>query len=203
MKQIRNSNYADLCNRILASIAVVYRPVTLTELTSLIDVLEDMSDDIESLQEIVGFCGSFLTVRKDAIYFVHQSAKDYLLAKAFNEIFPFGKEGIHYDIFLKSLRVMFKTLRRDVYGLRASGYLIEQVKQPDPDPLAASCYSCIYWIDYLCAWNPNSEHGVDLRDGGAVEIFVREKYLYWLEALSLCRGMSDSVVSMTKLEALL
>ena len=62
IKRIRNSDYADLCNRILASIAIVYRPVTVTELTSLIDVHEDMSDDIESLQEIIGFCGSFLTV---------------------------------------------------------------------------------------------------------------------------------------------
>jgi hypothetical protein len=81
MKQIRKSDYSNVCNRILASIAIVYRPVTLTELSSLIDVLKDMSDDIESLREIIGFCGSFLTVRKDAIYFVHQSAKDYLLTK--------------------------------------------------------------------------------------------------------------------------
>ena len=32
---------------------------------------------------------------------------------------------------------------------------------------------------------------------------MRKKYLYWLEALSLCRGISDGVVSMAKLEALL
>lgn len=69
-------------------IAIVYRPVTLTELASLVDVLEDISDSIELLQEIIGFCSSFLTVQKDKIYFVHQSVKDYLLVKAFNEIFP-------------------------------------------------------------------------------------------------------------------
>ncbi|OCK75794.1 beta transducin-like protein HET-D2Y [Lepidopterella palustris CBS 459.81] len=34
-------------------------------------MLEDMYDDVESLQEIIGLCGSFLTVRKDKIYFVH------------------------------------------------------------------------------------------------------------------------------------
>jgi hypothetical protein len=78
---------------------------------SLIDVLEDVSDDVESLQEIIGFCGSFLTVRKDAIYFVYQSAKKYLLAKSFNEIFPSRTEGTHHDIFLRSLEVMSRTLR--------------------------------------------------------------------------------------------
>ena len=35
-----------------------------------------------------------------------------------------------------------------------------------------------------------------------VDVFVRKKYLYWLEALSLCRSMSEGVLSMAKLEAL-
>src|SRR5689334_5911318 len=44
LEQIRNSDYADPCRRILASID---RPITLNELTSLIEMLEDMSDDLE------------------------------------------------------------------------------------------------------------------------------------------------------------
>jgi hypothetical protein len=95
---------------------------------------------------------------------------------------------------------MSRTLRRDIYNLRVLGYPIE----PDSDPLAALRYSCIYWVDHLCNWNSNScaNHRVDLQDGGAVDEFVRKKYLYWLEALSLCGSMSDGVISMAKLEAL-
>jgi hypothetical protein len=79
------------------------------------------------------------------------------------------------------------------------------VEPPDPDLLAASLYSCIYWVDHLCNWNPNSDanHNADLQDGGALDKFLRKKYLYWLEALSLCRNMSDGVVSMAKLEDLI
>jgi biotin operon repressor len=205
VEQVCNSDDANLCRRILATMSLAYRPLTLKELTSVVETLEDMSDDLISLQEIVNLCGSLLTVREDTVYFVHQSAKDYLLAQAFDEIFPSGEEETHYTFLSRSLQIMRKTLRRDIYNLRAPGYPIEQVNQPDPDPLAASRYSCIYWVDHLCAWNSKSrtEHRVDLRDGGAVEIFMRKKYLYWLEALSLCRGISDGVVSMTKLEALL
>jgi len=205
VEQIRNSDNADLCKRILASIAIVYQPITLKELTSLIEILEDMSDDLESLREIISLCGSFLTIREGTIYFVHQSAKDYLFAKAFNEIFPSGRGEAHYVIFSRSLQVMSRTLRRDIYSLHALGYPIERVKQPDPDPLAASRYSCIYWVDHLCDWNSNSyaNHKVDLQDGGIVDVFVRKKYLYWLEALSLCRSMSEGVLSMAKLEALI
>ena len=160
-------------------------------------MLEGMSNDLESLREIIGLCGSFLTIREGTIYFVHQSAKDYLFEKAFNEIFPSGRKEVHYVIFSRSLQV--------IYSLHALGYPIELVKQPDPDPLAASRYSCIYWVHHLCDWNSKSgaNHKIDLQDGGMVDEFVRKKYLYWLEALSLCRSMSEGVLSMAKLEGLL
>jgi hypothetical protein len=75
MDHIYHSNSADLYKQILASTAVVYRPVTLKELTSLVEMLEGMADDLESLSEIIGHCRSFLTVREGIVYFVHQSAK--------------------------------------------------------------------------------------------------------------------------------
>jgi NACHT domain/Heterokaryon incompatibility protein (HET) len=205
MEQICNSDNADLCKRILASTAIMYRPVILKELTSLVEMLEDMSDDLESLREIISLCGSFLTIREETIYFVHQSAKDYLLKNAFNEIFPFGRGETHYIIFSRSLHVMSRTLRRDIYNLHALGYPIEQVKQPDPDPLAALRYSCVYWVDHLYDRNSNFyvTHKDDLQDEGMVNVFMRKKYLYWLEALSLCKSMSEGVLSMVKLEALI
>ena len=205
MEQICNLDNADLFKRILASTATVYRPITLKELTSLVEILEDMSDDLESLGEIIGLCGSFLTIREGTIYFIHQSAKDYLLINAFDEIFPSGREEAHYVIFSRSLQVMSRTLRRDIYGLCALGYPVERVELPDPDPLAALRYSCVHWVDHLCDWNanPRINHRVDLQNRGVVDIFVRKKYLYWLEALSLCRSMSEGVLSMAKLEALI
>jgi hypothetical protein len=209
MDQICGSEDAELCKRILAVVSVVYRPVTLDELTAFVDMPDvDMPDgvsDDESLAEIIGLCGSFLTLRERIISFVHQSAKDFLVEKAFKEIFPSGIEDIYHAIFSRSLHVMSRTLRRDIYSLRALGYSIERVKQPDLDPLAALRYSCIYWVDHLYDWNSNSyaNHKVDLQDRGIVDVFVRKKFLYWLEALSLYRSMSEGVLSITKLEVLI
>jgi hypothetical protein len=210
MKQIdnpedANPEDANLCKRILASTAIVYRPVILKELTALVDMPGNISQNLKWLAHIIGLCGSFLIIREGTVYFVHQSAKDYLLTQAFDEIFPSGREEAHYVIFSRSLEVMSRTLRRDIYSLCALGYPIERVKQPDLDPLAASRYSCIYWVDHLCDWNtnPSANHTVDLQDGGVLDVFVRKKYLYWLEALSLCRSMSEGVLSMAKLEALI
>ena len=62
MEQICKSDDADLCKQILALIAIVYQPITLKELTSLVEMLDDIADDLESIREIISLCGSFLTI---------------------------------------------------------------------------------------------------------------------------------------------
>ena len=203
MEQICNSDDVDICKRILACVATVYRPITLKELTSFDEVLEATSDDLELLGEIIGLCGSFLTIRDDIVYFVHQSAKDFLLGKASDGIFPSGMQEVHYMIFSRSLQTMSRTLRRDIYGLRAPGFPIDQINEPEPDPLAAVRYSCIYWVDHLRDFDSSRNAKDELQDGGAVDKFLRQKYIYWLEALSLLRSMSEGVLLMAKLEDLL
>jgi hypothetical protein len=200
MQQISQSDDAELCRQLLALIALVYRPITLQELVALAEQLEDVTDESE-LREIISLCGSFLTLQGETIYFVHQSAQDFLLTKAVAELFPSGTEAVHHAIFARSLQAMSKTLRRDVYGLQEPGFSIKDVKQPDPDPLASLRYSCIYWVDHLC--NSSSvcptTYKQDIQDEGAVHAFLKESYLYWLEALGLCKSMTKGVLSMAKL----
>jgi len=203
MDQIMASEDAELCKRILALASAVYRPITLDELASLVDMLDGVSGEYEALSEIIGLCGSFLTLREHTISFVHQSAKEFLVEKAYSEIYPSGKEYVHHTIFSRSLQVLTKILRRDVYDLGAPGVPIDQVKQPRCDPLSPTRYSCVYWIDHLLDCDPTRHATNDLQIDGSIDKFLSRSYLYWLEALSLCRSMSEGVVSMTKLEALL
>jgi hypothetical protein len=201
MQQMSESDDADTCRCVLASTAVLYRPVTVHELVTLIKQLKDISNDV---REIIDLCGSFLTVREDTVYFVHQSAKDFLFAKASHEIFPNGAEDIHQAVFSTSLAHLSSMLHRDMYNLKAPGSAVENVKLSHLDPLAASRYPCVYWIDHLHDSKPtswtNSVADLQMR---AVHNFLREKYLYWLESLSLCRSLGTGVVSITKLWLLL
>lgn len=204
MQQISSSDDASLCKQILALIVIAYEPITLDELVTLVEQLENVADDPTSIREIIGLCGSFLTLRNDTVYFVHQSAKDFLSTKAFHDIYPSGIEDAHHVILSRSLQAL-SMLHRDMYSLGDLGYPAEQIMQPNPNPLAALRYSCIYWIDHLCDWGlgASADSSVDLQDGGAVHEFVRKKYLYWLESLSLCKNMSKGIVSMAKLETLI
>ncbi|KAH8651716.1 hypothetical protein BGZ61DRAFT_229661 [Ilyonectria robusta] len=198
---IGDSNDAGLCREVLAIASVVYRPITLDELKVLVESLEDLDQD--DLEEIIRSCGSFLTLREGVIYFVHQSAKDFLLNKASDQILPSGAAHQHHAIFSRSLEALSETLERDVYELGVPGFPIDQVSPPDPDPLASIRYSCVFWVDHLDDSEPWAKMSdKDLQDAGIVDDFLRKKYLYWLESLSLLRSMSEGVMAVQKLEAL-
>lgn len=206
MDQVHKSDDANLYRRILSIVAVVYRPITLRELVSLDDALdepdnlEDLSEKVEDLEQTISQCGSFLTIREGTIYFVHQSAKDFLLQENISrELFPTSKAEVHYTMFSRSLEVMSRTLRRDIYRLQAPGFPIDNVTQPDPDPLDTVGYSCAYWVDHLCA----SQNKICLSDNGIVYVFLEEHFLYWIEALSLLKSVITGILAIHKLENLL
>ncbi|KAL7932103.1 WD40-repeat-containing domain protein [Trichoderma chlorosporum] len=200
MQNIQDSLDAEICRQILAITSVVYRPITLPELSCLMESHND--NNYDELKEIIGFCGSFLTIREETIYFIHQSAKDFLLEKAPDQILDLGIEHQHHTIFSRSLDQLSKILHRDIYSLRLPGFSIENVSSPDPDPLASIRYSCIYWVDHLFASEYTREpgHGKMSRSEDMINTFFERKYLYWLEALSLLRSMSEGVLAMQKLE---
>ncbi|UKZ72431.1 hypothetical protein TrVFT333_000060 [Trichoderma virens FT-333] len=198
--ELDDDDDVSLCKKVLAIVSTVYRPVTLHELHSLVGSPEEFSEDISSFAEIIRLCGSFLTIRGDTIYFIHQSAKDHLTTdKAWSTISPSSANDIHYTIFSQSLQSMNVTLRRDIYCLESPGYPISQLQQPNADPLIAVRYSCIYWINHLCDYNIGDHLKGALQEGGSVDLFIRYHFLHWLEALSLLEGMSEGILAIARL----
>jgi hypothetical protein len=127
MRALNDSEDLEICKRILVSITLAYQPIHLEELVTIAGLPEEFSDDQESLEELVGLCGSFLIIRKRTIYFIHQSAKDYFSTDAKLEIFPHGRGEGHSVIVSRSLQGMSNTLKRDIYDLRNPGYLMSKL----------------------------------------------------------------------------
>ena len=137
-------------------------------------------------------------------YFIHQSARDYLNFNASRIIFPSERGAFHYNLFSRSLQVMFETLQRNMYRLHQPGISIDSVKQPHPDPLAPVRYSCVYWASHLDeAYRSSLPCQSDLADDGNIHLFLQKRFLYWLEALSLMKSMSNSVQTISTLLTLL
>ena len=191
---------ATFCMQVLSTSTLAYRPFHWLELSALAALPENIA--LDDLTEIIHMCGSFLTIREETIYFIHQSAKDYLSTKVDHLIFPSGRTEVHRGIVSQSLQGMSK-LQRDMYNLRDPGILIDQVTPANPDPLTRIRYACVYWIDHLCEIDNSFHDKVGLRDDGEIYRFLNEHFLHWLEALSLMRHMTSGVVMIRKLENLL
>jgi hypothetical protein len=204
MSQIikRNDDYSQYCKRVLLTVVNTYRPLRLSELVTLAALPR-----LAPHRNIVRLCG-LISIREDdkVVYFVHQSAKDYLIkhekSEILSEIFPMGRVAGHSTIVSRSIEAMKKTLQRDVYHLRHPGFPIAKVTTPRLDPLAPIRYACVYWVDHLCEVK-SCHNKIGLYDNGTIDIFLRKHFLHWLEALSLLKGISDGVLAIAKLIGLL
>ncbi|CAG8342568.1 unnamed protein product [Penicillium salamii] len=247
---------ADICKQILAIACIVYRPISWSEMKLLL-----RQPGLQDAKSIIGSCGSFLTITKEEnhISFVHQSAKDFLLENQdiSAQILPYGINYQHYHIFLTSLQNLSSTLKRNIYELKDPGGPRSGMSPPEPDPLAALRYSCVYWPDHLLELAPTTlqspsapagktqigfsaeiypdgslwylkliqltlkplltlvfllydlvlwnvrprEFEESMRPGGIVHRFFEDRYLYWLEALSLLSSIPEGVKAMERLES--
>ncbi|KAH0527439.1 hypothetical protein TsFJ059_002441, partial [Trichoderma semiorbis] len=201
--QLKRGNHKH-CIQLLSTACATYRPLSLSEVGFLSGLPRGISEKPGAVRRVVTMCGSFLTIRDENVYLVHQSAKDYLSTEALQTIFPNGVETIHHFLFSRSLQGMSQILRRDAWDLKAPGVLIDEIVAPEPDPLATTRYSCVYWADHLCdGISENWAQTNDLQDDGIIHQFLNKHYLYWLEALSLQRSISYGVVALNRLETLL
>ncbi|KAH8202104.1 hypothetical protein TruAng_003682 [Truncatella angustata] len=197
-QHLNRSTDAEICHKILGTIAVTYRPLSLDELTIFI---KSESFDVAELKEVVESCGSFLTIRNDVVYFVHQSAKDFLTGPGVNTIFSSGIKSQHASIFELSIEALSRDLRRDIYGLRHPGVQIGEFNAPKPDPMAPLRYLCTFWVDHLIE---GCFHDMTqcIQDPSSLKMahkFLQDKFLYWLEGLSLITNVPLGARSMAKL----
>jgi hypothetical protein len=108
IKQVPRQN-PRRCLLALSAATLAYQPLHLREIHIVAGLYEEVPD-LEDLERVINMCGSFLTIRDNRIYFIHQSAKGYLTENASGIIFPTGCGRIHYDMFSLSLDALSKLL---------------------------------------------------------------------------------------------
>ncbi|GAW20559.1 hypothetical protein ANO14919_100670 [Xylariales sp. No.14919] len=199
--QFIDSENAEICRQVLAAQVLAYRPLSLTELLSLVESPEMFLQLTRWLPTVVKLCGSFLTVKDDTIYFVHQSAKDYLIEHESAFIFRQGLHVGHHTVFRQLIQALSRTLRENIYQLPSLGSRVDSIKVPNPDPLSGMRYGCVYWADHL--GNADLVVKQDLDDRGLVHMFLEEHLLHWLEALSLLKSLGSGIEALTKVSSLL
>ncbi|KAK5998349.1 Vegetative incompatibility protein HET-E-1 [Cladobotryum mycophilum] len=195
------------CRAILAITTLAYRPLHLQELAALAGFKDNLAKP-DQMESLIKKCGSFLTVRDNTVYFIHQSAKEYLTCHPIAQsiLYPGGIGEILHTMAINSLTAMEAILRQNIYGLDSPGTLVGDICMPDPDPLESVRYSCIHWMGHLCeatVVGDSSKLQDDLSNGGMILTFLKTHFLHWLEVISLTRNPSGGILDIGQLEGLL
>ncbi|KAH8731665.1 hypothetical protein GQ44DRAFT_585451, partial [Phaeosphaeriaceae sp. PMI808] len=198
----KDTTTVEYCKAVLRSVTAAFRPLHLLELVVFAGLPGDQFDSTQAVSNLVSHCCSFLAVRHNTVSFIHLSAKDYFTSGKGRELSDSAATEGHGRVTYHLLDAMRSTLRRDMCGLEKSRARTDGVvKQIKNNTLAKIAYACEYWIDHLCDSNLTSSASYNdaMYDGGIVDMFLREKFVYWLEALSLCKSVSKGVVAIDKL----
>lgn len=177
------SEDVDFCKKILCSVTLASRPLSLEELVVFADFSAPFQDE-KNVLELVDRCGSFLVNRKKTVYFVHQSAKDYLSTGEGSRIFKTSQSNEHARIADLCLQVMQVDLKRGICN----------------DLPARVSYACVHWVFHF---KQADRGGYNLQDNGPVHQFLKKHLLHWLEAVSKMKKMSDGILAIKDFEFLL
>jgi hypothetical protein len=111
-----------------------------------------------------------------------------------------GLAAEHHNVFLSSVQAMQKGLHRDLYGLNDPGALIDGIEPPKCHSLIPLQYACVHWADHFHDGFLAGPKGQYAPAFNLITTFCKEKYLFWLEAMSLLRCVSEAVKAIQKLK---
>ncbi|KAK4076686.1 uncharacterized protein Triagg1_4289 [Trichoderma aggressivum f. europaeum] len=197
---------SELCESILGITVLAYQPLRLQELATLASFKGNLTRP-STLQSLIHNCGSFLTVKDEIIYFIHQSSKEYLTSNsaAQSTLFPNGVKEIHHNLAMHSINAMEQRLCRNIYKLDNNAILLADIKTPEPDPLISLRYPCSHWLQHICDSISNSDNTADqpILNHTKILTFLKEHVLHWLEAMSLLRIPPGGIPYISRFEGLL
>ncbi|OPB40895.1 hypothetical protein A0O28_0009760 [Trichoderma guizhouense] len=197
---------SELCESILGITVLAYQPLRLQELATLASFKGNLTRP-STLQSLIHNCGSFLTVKDEIIYFIHQSSKEYLTSNsaAQSTLFPNGIKEIHHKMAMHSINAMEQKLCRNIYKLNDHAILLADVKTPEPDPLISLRYPCSHWLQHICDSISNSENTHDqvILNDAKILTFLKEHILHWLEVMSLMRNPPGGIPYISRFGGLL
>jgi hypothetical protein len=192
-----NRDVARLFKQIVGSIIILFDSLSAPTLTEVLGVSPD------EMNAILGPLHSVLNVPEDKaspIQLFHLSFRDFLLNKdRCPDQFWIDEKTAHNNLFDRCLNLMSARLRSDMCDLRLPGALAAGVEKNVLEghiPLELR-YACRYWIGHL------QKSDLKICDNGQLHNFLNEKFLHWLEALSLVGNISDGVVMVRTLESML
>lgn len=178
------------CQILLSIVTTAERPLHLQELRTFMSFQwDDFKSDftLQDMETIVKDYGSILSTRDSVVYFIHQSARDYIIQENFHD----ELHDQHFKMFQTSLDAMSKGLRYNIYGLEATGTHIMDIQPQDSNPIAPIEYCCIFWSQHLFS---SYQTGNEKKTANAMlYTFLKRSFLCWVESMALLQRMTQAL----------
>jgi hypothetical protein len=189
--------YCDILRGILGVIVILLSSLSTISLARLLNIpKEDIDGSLVGLHTI-------LDIRKDEgnpIRLHHPSFRDFLLNRKRCDDLRFwvNEKKAHELLADRCISLLSAKLKRDICNLQEPGVLAKDISdQQRENGLSADLqYACQYWVQHL----KRSE--TQLKDNDKVHSFLRQTFLYWLEALSIIGKTSEGVHATILLESM-
>jgi hypothetical protein len=187
-----------MLRQILGSLAILFSPLCVDSLRRLLRVTKKEID--QTLDDLY----SVLDVPKEQalpLRLHHPSFRDFLLSKDRCKDLNFwvDEKQAHQTLADSCIRLMSKSLKRDIFSSNKPGVLVADVKS---NRVTRSLppevqYACLHWILHL------QKSGAQLYDDDHVHQFLQKHLLHWFEALGWMEKISEGIYAITSLESIL
>ncbi|RVD86158.1 uncharacterized protein DFL_004448 [Arthrobotrys flagrans] len=180
LEQISGSCYDEnvkFCSQILSAAVVAFRPLSLREMVTVAGL--PLAMDENDIEVQVKNCGSFLAIQHDTIFFVHQSAKDFLDEQVgSNLVIPRGLGHQHHEVVNRCLQQLQRELKMDICNLSDPNFPTNELTAKQRDPVIHLRYACYYWVNHLALVGPPTSTEAEL-----VLSFLKKHLLHWMELM--------------------
>jgi hypothetical protein len=180
---------------ILGSIVAFFSPLSVGSLSRLLLIPTQRVDrilrDLHAILDIPA-------VQTRPLRLHHPSFRDFLLdrERCRDPNFWVNAEQAHQKLADNCIRLMATSLKQDICGVNIPGVLIADVGDDQVEQCLSPevQYACLHWIEHL------QKSGARLYDNDQVHQFLEVHLLYWLEALSWMRRVSEGIYAIASLE---
>ncbi|KAG9519327.1 WD40 repeat-like protein, partial [Aureobasidium melanogenum] len=184
-----------LVDKVIKPIVILFQPLPVNSLADLVRI--EKEDVVGALRDM----RSVLHVPADQnsiVRLLHPSFREFLLDadRCTDRQFAIDERRVHYDLFVHCFQVMSARLEQYMCGLRHPGVEPKQLGKEALENYFPPHvqYACRYWVMHLV------DSGRTIDEQARVISFFKEKFLYWLEALSWIGRVTEAVWMIVKLE---
>jgi hypothetical protein len=190
------AKYYNIMRQILGSIVALSSPLSVASLGILIQIPEQrvnrMLKELHAILDVPKYHSQPLRLH-------HPSFRDFLFSKdrCEDKNFRIDERQAHAALASNCIQLMSSTLKQDICGMQAPGTLAAGMEKSR----VAQCikpeleYACVNWIQHL------AKGCTELQDGDQVDSFLKEHFLYWLEALGWLGKVSEGIHAISLLES--